>query len=42
LPLIIYKAMQDSIENHYIYWNWGGTWTNQTSLYNFKKTTAGK
>lgn len=38
LALIIYEAMKDAVKikkcNN---WNWGGTWLNQTGVYDFKK-----
>ena len=38
LPFIIYEAMKDALSNKGCkYWNWGGTWANQTGVYNFKK-----
>lgn len=36
LSLIIFKAMIDSCANGYKYWNWGGTWVSQDSVYLFK------
>lgn len=35
--LIIYEAMKDSIKDDFKYWNWGGTWTTQKGVYDFKK-----
>ena len=35
--LIIYIAMFDAIESGCTKWNWGGTWTSQEGVYNFKK-----
>jgi len=37
LPLIIYKAMLDSSQSKYKWWNWGGTWKTQKGVYKFKK-----
>ena len=35
--LIVFKAMLDAIPNGFKYWNWGGTWTSQDGVYNYKK-----
>jgi len=37
LSLLIFKAMEDALRKGYRYWNWGGTWMSQKSLYDFKK-----
>ncbi|MES2281935.1 MAG: GNAT family N-acetyltransferase [Pseudomonadota bacterium] len=37
LSLIIYQAMQDSIQRGFFNWNWGGTWLVQDGVYDFKK-----
>lgn len=37
LSAIIFTAMLDSVRDRYLYWNWGGTWRSQTSVYHFKK-----
>ena len=37
LSLLIFTAMQEAIKKGYKYWNWGGTWVTQESLYRFKK-----
>ena len=37
LCLLIHQAMLDAARDGYRYWNWGGTWKTQTSLYSFKK-----
>ena len=37
MSLLICKAMNDAFCNGYKYWNWGGTQTWQTGVYNFKK-----
>ena len=34
---IIHQAMLEAAKAGYRYWNWGGTWKTQTSLYTFKK-----
>lgn len=33
---LIYKAMQDGVQDNYKFWNWGGTWATQGGVYNFK------
>jgi len=35
--LIVYKAMLDAISIGYLNWNWGGTWSSQEGVYNYKK-----
>ena len=35
--LLIYEAMKASIDKGFRYWNWGGTWSTQTGVYDFKK-----
>jgi hypothetical protein len=35
--LIIYRAMLEAINSGYLKWNWGGTWTSQEGVYNYKK-----
>jgi len=35
--LLIFTAMKDAIMRGFKYWNWGGTWLTQKSLYDFKK-----
>jgi lipid II:glycine glycyltransferase (peptidoglycan interpeptide bridge formation enzyme) len=35
--LLIFAAMKDAAQKGFSYWNWGGTWTSQDSLYDFKK-----
>jgi len=37
LSLIIFQAMQCAVRRGFVRWNWGGTWTSQESLYDFKK-----
>ena len=37
LSLIIFEAMQRAARAGCRRWNWGGTWTSQTTLYDFKK-----
>ena len=37
LSALIYRAMVDSVtEKNMEYWNWGGTWLNQSGVYKFK------
>jgi len=36
LSLILQTAMDDAKRNGFIWWNWGGTWLNQTGVYRFK------
>ncbi|MBN1797185.1 MAG: peptidoglycan bridge formation glycyltransferase FemA/FemB family protein [Spirochaetales bacterium] len=35
--ILIYKSILDAIDDGYKYYNFGGTWETQNSLYNFKK-----
>ncbi len=35
--LLIFEAMKDAVRKGFSYWNWGGTWVSQKSLYDFKK-----
>jgi len=35
--LIVFEAMQAAVRRGCRRWNWGGTWTSQVSLYDFKK-----
>ncbi|MGE5329818.1 MAG: peptidoglycan bridge formation glycyltransferase FemA/FemB family protein [Deltaproteobacteria bacterium] len=37
LSLCIFEAMKDAIGRGYEWWNWGGTWTSQNGVYDFKK-----
>ena len=37
LFLIINQAMLDAAEQNFEWWNWGGTWPSQESVYKFKK-----
>ncbi len=37
LALCIHDAMVDAARAGYTKWNWGGTWVNQTGVYQFKK-----
>ncbi|WP_273213591.1 peptidoglycan bridge formation glycyltransferase FemA/FemB family protein [Helicobacter rodentium] len=37
LPLLVYIAMVDAYGKGYQWWNWGGTWGSQESLYRFKE-----
>jgi hypothetical protein len=36
--LLIFEAMKRAVRNKYWYWNFGGIWETQTSLYMFKKS----
>ncbi len=36
LSFLIHRAMTEAVKRGYRYWNWGGTWLNQTSLHHFK------
>jgi hypothetical protein len=40
LALIIMTAMAEAARRGFLWWNWGGTWLTQTSLYRFKKKWA--
>jgi len=37
LSLLIFEAMQAAARDEFEWWNWGGTWHSQKSLYDFKK-----
>ncbi|MDA3791300.1 MAG: GNAT family N-acetyltransferase [Desulfobacula sp.] len=37
LCLTIYDAMKDAVAMGFRYWNWGGTWSSQKGVYEFKK-----
>ena len=37
LSYIIYSAMIEARENGFLNWNWGGTWSSQSGVYDFKK-----
>lgn len=37
LALLIFHAMQEAMDLGYQWWNWGGTWLTQDSVYKFKK-----
>lgn len=41
LSLLIYEAMQECCRDGWEYWNWGGTWKSQESLYRFKERWGG-
>ena len=41
LPLLIYAAMVEAYECGFEWWNWGGTWESQESLYKFKEKFGG-
>jgi hypothetical protein len=40
LSLLIFESLKDAVQNKYVWWNWGGTWLQQTNLYRFKKRWA--
>jgi hypothetical protein len=42
LSLIVFEAIKDAVARGYRWWNWGGTWKNQTGVYNFKKKWGAK
>lgn len=42
LNLLIHKAICDSVEEGYTYWNFGGTWPTQESLRHFKIRWGGE
>lgn len=35
--LLIFEAMKDAVGHGFRYWNWGGTWLEQTALHHFKE-----
>lgn len=37
LPLLVYQAMVDAMQQGFAQWNWGGTWLTQDGVYAFKK-----
>ena len=37
LSYIIYSAMIEAREKGFLNWNWGGTWSSQSGVYDFKK-----
>ncbi len=37
LSLALIEAMKNAISKGFKYWNWGGTWDDQTGVYDFKK-----
>lgn len=37
LSFVIYRAMLDAIHDGLRYWNWGGTWPSQQTLFHFKQ-----
>ncbi len=37
LSLLIFEAIKDAINLGFKWWNWGGTWLTQDSVYHFKK-----
>ncbi len=36
LSFLIWQGMLDAVKKGYSWWNWGGTWESQRSLYHFK------
>jgi hypothetical protein len=42
LSLLVFRAMKDATERGFKWWNWGGTWKNQTGVYQFKKNWGAK
>jgi hypothetical protein len=40
LSLMLLEAMTDASRRGFVWWNWGGTWTSQSSLYRFKAKWA--
>lgn len=38
LSLLIYSAMADAVAQSFEWWNWGGTWHTQDSVYRFKQS----
>jgi len=38
MSLLIFNAMADSITQGFAWWNWGGTWRQQTGVYQFKRS----
>ena len=36
MSLLIFEAMQEAVGRGILYWNWGGTWLNQSGVYRFK------
>ncbi|MCK4526053.1 peptidoglycan bridge formation glycyltransferase FemA/FemB family protein [candidate division WOR-3 bacterium] len=42
ISLLIFEGMKNALKNGYKYWNWGGTWESQESLYKFKKGWGAK
>lgn len=36
MSLLIFEAMQEAVRRGCRYWNWGGTWTTQAGVYQFK------
>ncbi|MBF0191242.1 MAG: GNAT family N-acetyltransferase [Magnetococcales bacterium] len=41
LSFLIWHAMMEAVESGLRWWNWGGTWLSQESLYRFKKRLGG-
>jgi len=37
LSLLIFEAMKDAVKKDCKWWNWGGTWSSQCGVYDFKK-----
>ena len=42
LSALIFQAMCDAAKYKFYYWNWGGTWESQESVYFFKKRWGAK
>lgn len=40
--LLIFEGMKQAIKDGYKYWNWGGTWSTQEGVYDFKKRWGSK
>lgn len=40
--LLVFEGIKNAIKNGYKYWNWGGTWGSQESLYKFKRGWGAK
>ncbi|MEI8394543.1 MAG: GNAT family N-acetyltransferase [Rhodospirillaceae bacterium] len=41
LSFLIWQAMIDAVNRNFAWWNWGGTWVEQTSLHHFKAGWGG-
>lgn len=42
LSFLIWNGMLDAVQDGYKWWNWGGTWRSQKSLYHFKSGWGAK